>query len=61
MRRWISTMANIGRLLSEGVILLLVMALEYFTILPAFGSLVGWGLLGVTGIILGFVVLRNIL
>jgi hypothetical protein len=54
-------MANIGRLLSEGVILLLVMALEYFTILPAFGSLVGWGLLGVTGIILGFVVLRNIL
>jgi hypothetical protein len=37
------------------------MALEYLTILPAFGPLIGWGLLGVTGIILGFVVLRNIL
>jgi len=54
-------MANIGRLLSEGIIVILVMALEYFTLLPVFGSLVGWGLLGVTGIILGLVVLRNIL
>lgn len=54
-------MANIGRLLSEGIIILLVMALEYFTLLPVFGPLVGWSLLGVTGIILGFDVLRNIL
>lgn len=54
-------MANLDRLLSESVIILLVMALEYFTILPTFGPLVGWGLLGVTGIILGLEVLKNIL
>ena len=54
-------MANIGRLIEEGIIILLVMALEYFTILPAFGSFVGWVLIGVTGIVFGLVVLKNIL
>ncbi len=54
-------MANIGRLIEEAFIILLVMALEYFTILPAFGELAGWGLLGITGIFLGFRVLKNIL
>ena len=54
-------MANIGRLLSEGSIILLVMALEYFTIRPLIGDNFGWGLLLVTGIILIVDVLRNIL
>jgi len=54
-------MANHGRLLSEGSIILLVMALEYFTIRPLFGDTLGWGLLGVTGLILIVDVLKNIL
>jgi hypothetical protein len=54
-------MANLGRLLSEGFILLLVMALEYFTIRPLIGDNFGLGLLLVTGLILIVDVLRNIL
>jgi hypothetical protein len=56
-----SAMANLGRLLSEGAIVLLCLALEFFTILPAFGHVVGWALLGITGIVLVLVVLKNIL
>ncbi len=59
---WISVaMADIGRLIEEAVIILLVMALEYFTLLPAFGQIVGWGLLGLTTIFLGLRVLKHIL
>ncbi len=54
-------MADIGRLIEEAVIILLVMALEYFTLLPAFGQIVGWGLLGLTTIFLGLRVLKHIL
>ena len=54
-------MANIGRLLSEGLIILLVMSLEYFTIRPLIGDNFGLGLLLVTGLILIVDVLRNIL
>ena len=54
-------MANLGRLLSEGSIFLLVMALEYYTLRPLIGDNLGWGLLGVTGFILIIDVLKNIL
>jgi len=54
-------MAKLGRLLNEGFIIVLVMVLEYFTIRPFIGDTFGWGLLGVTGIILILDVLRNIL
>ncbi len=54
-------MANLGRLLSDGFIIILVMVLEYFTIRPLIGDILGWGLLGVTGIILILDVLKNIL
>jgi hypothetical protein len=54
-------MAKLGRLLSEGSIILLLMALEYFTIRPLIGENLGWGLLLATGIVLILDVLRNIL
>ncbi len=55
------TMANLGRLFSEGSIILLVMGLEYFTLKPLFGELIGWGLVGVTALLFILDVLRNIL
>jgi hypothetical protein len=54
-------MANLGRLLSEGSIILLVIGLEYFTIRPLIGDNLGWGLILLTGIILIVDVLKNIL
>jgi hypothetical protein len=61
MAEWFRIMANLGRLLSEGSIILLVMGLEYFTIRPLIGENFGLGLLLVTGIILIVDVLKNIL
>lgn len=54
-------MTNIGRLLSEGAIILLVMGLEYFTLKPVLGDIIGWGLIGITALVLILDVLRNIL
>ncbi|HIH89322.1 TPA: hypothetical protein HA344_08980 [Candidatus Bathyarchaeota archaeon] len=54
-------MANLGRLFSEGSIILLVMGLEYFTLKPLFGELIGLSLVGVTALFLILDVLRNIL
>ncbi len=54
-------MANLGRLFTEGSIILLVMGLEYFTLKPLFGEFIGLGLLGVTALIFILDVLRNIL
>jgi hypothetical protein len=54
-------MVNLGRLFSEGTIILLVMGLEYFTLKPIFGDLVGLGLVGVTALVFILDVLRNIL
>ena len=54
-------MANWGRLFSEGSILILLMALEYFTVRPLIGDLIGLGLLGVTVLYFLLTVLKNIL
>jgi hypothetical protein len=54
-------MANWGRLFSDGIILILIMVLEYFTIRPFVGDLIGLGLLGVTAMYFILRVLKNIL
>jgi hypothetical protein len=54
-------MANWGRLFSEGTILLLLMVLEYFTLRPLVGDLIGLGLLGITALYFILTVLKNIL
>jgi hypothetical protein len=57
----LSPMANLGRLFSDGIILILIMVLEYFTIRPFVGDLIGLGLLGITAIYFILRVLKNIL
>ncbi len=54
-------MANLGRLFSEAIIILLVMALEFFSIKPMVGDIFGYVLLGVTLIVLLLDILRNVL
>jgi hypothetical protein len=54
-------MANLDRLISEAVIILLVLALEFYTIKPMVGEVIGYFLIGVTVIILLLDILRNAL
>ena len=54
-------MANLDRLISEAIIILLVLALEFYTIKPMVGEVIGYFLIGVTVIILLLDILRNAL
>ncbi len=54
-------MANLDRLISEAIIFLLVLALEFYTIKPMVGDLFGYILIGVTVIVLLLDILRNVL
>jgi hypothetical protein len=54
-------MANLDRLISEAIIFVLVLALEYFTIKPMVGDVVGYILMGVTFMVLILNILRNAL
>jgi hypothetical protein len=54
-------MANLDRLISEAIIFLLVLTLEYFTIKPMVGDVVGYILMGVTVMVLILDILRNAL
>ena len=54
-------MANLDRLISEAIIFFLVLALEYFTIKPMVGDVVGYILMGVTVMVLILDILRNAL
>lgn len=54
-------MANLDRLISEAIIILLVLALEFYTIKPMVGDVIGYILMGVTVIVLLLDILRNAL
>ena len=54
-------MANLDRLISEAIIILLVLALEFYTIKPMVGDVIGYILLGITVIVLLLDILRNAL
>ena len=56
-----SMVANLGRLFSDTVVLVLLLVLEFFTIKPLVGDLIGYLLIGITVIILGLDFLKNIL
>jgi hypothetical protein len=55
------TMANLDRLISEAIIFLLVLALEWYTIKPMVGDIIGYVLIGITVILLLLDILRNAL
>jgi hypothetical protein len=54
-------MANLDRLVSDAIIFLLVLVLEYYTIKPIVGDIIGYVLIGITVIILLLDILRNAL
>lgn len=54
-------MANLDRLISEAIIFLLVLALEWYTIKPMVGDIIGYVLIGITVILLLLDILRNAL
>ncbi len=53
--------ARLDRLISESIIIILVLALEYYSLRPLIGDGVGYILIGLTFIILLLDVLRNVL
>ena len=54
-------MANWDRLISEALIFLLLIGLEYFTIKPMVGDVIGYIIMGVTVMGLILDILRNAL
>jgi len=54
-------MANLDRLISEALIFILVLGLEFFTIKPMIGDVTGYILMGITLMALILDILRNAL